>query len=107
MLRRLLHTIFFGNIFYGMAAVLLALETAAKLYLQPLPYQFYVLLGLGTIFFYTESYSFDPAPQPGNLRAGWIYRHKAVLMAGQWIMAIASIMLAAWLAWMYRAQTYS
>lgn len=102
LLRKLLHIIFFGNIFYGVAAVLLAMETASKLPLPALDWRFYLLLGLGTIFFYTESYSFDPAPQQGNLRAQWIFLHKKWLMAGQWVMALFCLLLVGLLLIAYR-----
>ena len=93
-LRQFFYTIFYGNFFYGIAAVLLAMETAAKLPLGRLDWEFYVLLGLGTTFFYTESYSFDPAPKPGNKRADWIFKYRRILMAGQWIMGLLCLALA-------------
>lgn len=84
----------YSNALYGIAAVLLALEAAAQLQLEQIPWSFYVLLGAGTIAFYNFSYRYDSQPQAGNRRAQWITQHTRQLYYGQWLLTCAAALSA-------------
>jgi 4-hydroxybenzoate polyprenyltransferase len=89
----------FSNLFYGFAAILLAIEHHMVMNL-PLPAPaFYMMLGAGTTVFYLYSYTFDPHPMPHNQRTVFLQRN------GRLLSYLALALMVAFLAagiWFYR-----
>lgn len=69
----------FSNLFYGLAAVLLAIEHQMVMQLPLLSPAFYVALGAGTTVFYLYSYTYDLHPLPANKRAIFLQRNRRFL----------------------------
>jgi len=61
--------IYFGNYFYGLCAVVLAIETAFQLNIVLNSFLFYLLLFLGTTVYY--SYAYLGVAISGNIRSQW------------------------------------
>lgn len=83
----------FSNLFYGLAAVLLAIEHQMVMQLPLLSTAFYVALGAGTTVFYLYSYTYDLHPLPTNKRAFFLQRNRRLL--GYLALALIVIALAA------------
>lgn len=69
----------FSNLFYGLAAVLLAMEYHLVMQLPLLSPAFYVALGAATTVFYLFSYTYDPHPMPHNKRAIFLQHNRRLL----------------------------
>jgi hypothetical protein len=85
---------FYGNYFYGICAVLLAVETA---YQQALPlnsFLFYLLVFCATILYYTHAYvQSSDAPNPTQPRANWYHQNNKILVRSQIFLTIICCML--------------
>ncbi len=94
MQRRIIDFLFFGNIYIGVLAVLLSVETACQLNLPLCPDAYYVLLFSLTAGYYTYAYSWLPQQyQSQNPRAIWYMHHKQlvnVILVGYILLAIIS-----------------
>ncbi|MFT4205358.1 MAG: UbiA family prenyltransferase [Chitinophagaceae bacterium] len=79
-MRRLVELVFFGNIYIGVLAVLLSVETAFQLHLPLCPLGYYVLLFGVTAGYYTYAYSWLPQQyRSDNPRARWYLGHRRLV----------------------------
>jgi hypothetical protein len=87
-MKKLLPSLLFSNSFYGIAALLLAIESnlIAKRGLNSI--WLYLLLFAGTVVFYSFSYNYDPHPLPGNQRALWIKKNKMSFIRFQYFLLL-------------------
>lgn len=81
----------FSNLFYGLAAVLLAMEHHVLLKLPLLTPAFYAGLGAGTTVFYLFSYTYDPHPLPQNKRAVFLQHNRRLLGYLALVLVIATL----------------
>lgn len=89
-MKKAIDTLLFSNSFYGIAAVLLSIESNL---LSGLPLNaptLYFLLFAGTVVFYSFSYNYDPKPLPGNQRVLWIRKNKVPFIRFQVILIVLS-----------------
>lgn len=93
-MKKAIDTLLFSNSFYGVAAVLLAVESNLLSGLSLNHPALYIMLFSGTIIFYSLSYNYDPKPMPGNQRALWIKRHKKPFIVYQFMLAAISAIAA-------------
>jgi hypothetical protein len=81
--------IFYGNYFYGICAVLLAIETAFQQALPLSSTSFYVLIFCATVLFYTHAYVHsNNAPIPNDARSNWHHLHKILLIRSQILLTV-------------------
>ncbi len=79
MFKKLAHTFFFGNFFYGLCAVMLCIETNMQHKLALNGIHFYTLIFLGTIWYYTYSYLKHTPTEYQNERTKWYVKNAAIL----------------------------
>jgi len=82
----LVKTIFFGNFFYGLCAVALAIEANMQQGLPLNSIEFYLLLFASTVWYYTLAYTHDPSNDSINERSAW-YKNNVKKM--RWIEAFS------------------
>lgn len=70
-----LNFLLFGNVFYALCAVALAIETLFQLQLNPSQWLFHLALFFGTIAFYIIAY-FNTNADATNPRLNWYQQHK-------------------------------
>ena len=93
-MKKALSTILFSNSFYGIAAVLLAIESNLVSGLSLNTPWLYVILFAGTVVFYSLSYNYDPHPHPGNRRATWIKKNKVPFIRFQYFLMFIALLSA-------------
>lgn len=79
--------LFYGNYFYGLCAVALAVEAALQ---QEVPLNhplFYIILFLGTVVYYTIPYREEKAGLVVTPRSLWYKRHARLVTLTQWGLA--------------------
>lgn len=64
-------SLFFGNYFYGLCAVALAIEASLQQGYPPAPAYFYVIIFCATVWFYTLAYISDAKILSTNARTNW------------------------------------
>lgn len=94
-MRKLIDLLFFGNLYIGVLAVLLSVETACQLGLPLCPNAYYVLLFSLTAGYYTYAYSWLPQQyQSNNPRAIWYMEHTRLvdtILASYILLAVVSL----------------
>jgi 4-hydroxybenzoate polyprenyltransferase len=95
-MKKVIETLLFSNSFYGIAAVLLAIESNLLSGLSLNHPALYILLFSGTVVFYSFSYNYDPKPLPGNQRTLWIKRNKKAFIQFQLLLIVISVIAALW-----------
>ena len=101
MFKRIVHTVFFGNYFYGCCTVALAVEAALQ---QQLPLNsifFYLLIFFSTVIFYTYAYIQEKQSASANPRNNWYIRNYKLIKQTQLTYFIVCIALAAYLFFKY------
>lgn len=95
-----LHTvtgfIFYGNIFYGVCAVALAIEAALQQGVGLNRWPFYVLLFVGTVFYYTHAYTVNVSGKATNPVSRWYARHILIMRQAQRVFALIGILTLFW-----------
>ncbi len=76
-------TIFFGNYFYGLCVVLMAMESMLQLNYPLNSVLFFILLLLSTIVYYTKAYLTSNTVVHYNFRSQWYYENKKNLQFTQ------------------------
>jgi 4-hydroxybenzoate polyprenyltransferase len=95
-MKKAIETLLFSNSFYGIAAILLAIESNLLSGLSLNHPALYVMLFSGTVVFYSFSYNYDPKPLPGNQRALWIKKNKKRFILFQFLLIVISVAAAIW-----------
>lgn len=95
-MKKVIDTLLFSNSFYGIAAVLLAMESNLLSGLSLNHPALYILLFSATVVFYSFSYNYDPKPLPGNQRALWIKRNKKPFIQFQVLLIVIAAMAGIW-----------
>jgi hypothetical protein len=95
-MKKAIDTLLFSNSFYGIAAVLLAIESNLLSGFALNHPALYILLFSGTVVFYSFSYKYDPKPSPGNQRARWIKQNKKFFLYFQILLLIITVPAAVW-----------
>lgn len=88
MLRKALHTLFFGNYFYGLCVVLLSIESAIQSGTNILPFHGYLAIFCATVAFYRFAYLQSPGD---NERGQWYLQHRNAIKTMQWVLVIAAV----------------
>jgi 4-hydroxybenzoate polyprenyltransferase len=87
--RSAVKSIFFGNYFYGLCAVALAVEASLQ---QNLPLNqpvFYLLLFAVTVLYYSKAYlSTEVSTDAANLRSAWYARNRRAILISQVILLV-------------------
>lgn len=95
MKRKLIDFVFFGNVYIGVLAILLSVETAFQLQLPLCPTAYYSLLFALTAGYYTYAYSWLPQQyQSQNPRARWYLEHRKlvnILLTSYIVLAVGSL----------------
>jgi hypothetical protein len=95
MLREGVRFIFFGNYFYGLCSVALALESSVQQLLPLNDPVFYLLLFSVTVVFYSEAYIVtEKRPVTGNERTDWYAVHHKFLKRSQLFFLVLSVLCA-------------
>ncbi|MBX2931215.1 MAG: UbiA family prenyltransferase [Chitinophagaceae bacterium] len=102
MIKKLTHTFFFGNFFYGLCAVMLSIETNMQHELSLNGIHFYTILFLGTIWYYNYSYLKHIPNNFHNERTLWYKQHEVTLRQFQKIILILLIADIAFFVWEYQ-----
>jgi 4-hydroxybenzoate polyprenyltransferase len=102
MLKKLIHTFFFGNFFYGLCAVMLSIETNMQHQLALNGLHFYTIIFLGTIWYYNYSYLKHIPNKFDNERTLWYKKHEATLLPFQNIILFFLIADIAFFVWEYK-----
>lgn len=88
--------LFFGNYFYGICAVALAVETSLQQHLPLNDAGFYLALFAATVLYYTKAYITDSEvlPNIANPRTAWYAQNRKMVW---WSQVVLTIVVAAWL----------
>lgn len=86
---RAVKLVFFGNYFYGLCTIALAVEaTLQQNFTLNHPY-FYILLFIATVLYYTRAYISDSTTDiTSNARARWYAENKKMVIATQVLLAV-------------------
>lgn len=90
--------IFYGNIFYGVCAVALAVEAALQQVVRLNSWPFYILLFTGTVFYYTHAYTINVSDKATNPVSRWYAHHFQHVRFAQRVLLFVAIVAAAWYA---------
>jgi hypothetical protein len=89
--------IFFGNYFYGICAVALAIEGSLQ---QGYPLNnilFYILAFCSTVLFYTKAYIMtEVSDDIANIRSMWYARNKTLMWRNQWTFMALFLISSGW-----------
>jgi 4-hydroxybenzoate polyprenyltransferase len=88
MFRSLLAYIFFGNYFYGICAVALAIEASLQQQIPLNSVPFYIFLFTVTVLYYTKAYITDKITNKGNKRSDWYWNKRRFVFASQVVLTI-------------------
>ncbi|MBE9598229.1 UbiA family prenyltransferase [Pedobacter sp. MC2016-24] len=92
---KILRFIFFGNYFVGLLAVALTLESTKQLRLPYNSIDYYLLLFLAPIIYYTYAYhQILGKPLANNPRSTWYYQHRHFIKVSQIVLLVLCIGLA-------------
>jgi len=95
MLNKIIQFIFFGNYFVGVLAVALTLEASLQLRLPLNSINYYLLLFLAPIIYYTYAYSkASTNSSTANLRNKWYYSHSKFVKCSQITLSIICVLFA-------------
>lgn len=94
---KLSEALFFSNLFYGICAAALCLETIHQLNLPHLPWHFYVFTGLITTAFYIYAYLPQQLQKSSvNKRNQWYINHIKKLKFFNYIIVLSIILIGGW-----------
>ncbi|HEX2616284.1 MAG TPA: hypothetical protein VHL57_02015 [Flavobacteriales bacterium] len=94
--RRITEAVFFGNYFYGLCAVGLAVEAGLQQRVPLQPWTYYAALFLGTVVYYTHAYRWNAAVDAPDPRARWYAQNRRAIGLVQVLLTV----LAGLLGWM-------
>lgn len=77
--------VFFGNYFYGICAVALAVEATLQQQYPLNDWKCYAMIFLGTVIYYTIAYISEKPVNTSNARLNWYARNHRAIVAGQQI----------------------
>ncbi len=84
---------FYGNYFVGFCAAVLAIEATLQQQLSLQPFLFYIILFLGTVYFYTYAYISKNNSVTANPRTQWYQAHAQWLQLQQRITLVAILVV--------------
>src|SRR5436190_9831509 len=97
-MRKAYQLIFFGNYFYGLCAIGLALEASLQQRISIPSAAFFSFIFFTTVWFYTEAYRTEVPPKTGNERTAWYFNNRNNIAVSQWIyILIASALFLAFI----------
>lgn len=100
MIDRFIKFIFFGNIFVGLLAIALSLETAMQLNIPFNNTAYYALLFFSTMAYYTYAYAhMSVAAKQVNPRRAWYSQHIRFVKINLWFSVLLSFALLIYLLW--------
>lgn len=91
MWKKLTEYILFGNLFYGLCAVALAIEAAFQLQIPLNNGLFYLVLLSGSVVYYTYAYINEKYLNPHNRRAAWYYTHRRTVKITQTLFSLVAV----------------
>lgn len=94
----LVRFIFFGNYFYGVCAVGLAIEANLQQFYPLNDWRFYVMVFSLTVLYYTKAYLPHTPPKTNNPRSQWYFRNKKLMINSQLFFTIILAICLAWFA---------
>ena len=97
MFRSLVRYIFFGNYFYGICAVALAIEASLQQRIPLNSVSFYVFLFCVTTLYYTKAYITEKKTNTGNPRSDWYWENRKFVFASQIVLTFIAAIYAGWL----------
>ncbi|HEX6192528.1 MAG TPA: hypothetical protein VFZ42_09190 [Chitinophagaceae bacterium] len=86
--RRIIEFIFYGNYFYGVCAVALAIEASLQQKAPINSFSFYLILFIITVLYYTHPYVRKGTGKSKNLRTNWYTRYYSLVFATQVVFTI-------------------
>jgi hypothetical protein len=90
-------TIFFGNYFYGLCVILLAMESMFQLNFPLNDALFFILLFLGTVVYYTKAYVTSNTVAHYNFRSQWYHDNKKVIQKSQTLFITSCLLISVFL----------
>lgn len=96
---RFVRSFFFGNYFYGLCAVGLAVEANLQQGVALNSPLYYLATFCATVFFYTAAYVTDYPVQTGNGRSAWYYNNRHLVKTTQALFLAVAMLYAVWFAW--------
>lgn len=97
MFRSLVAYIFFGNYFYGVCAVALAIEASLQQRIPLNSMPFYIFLFCVTTLYYTKAYISEKRTNKGNPRSDWYWEQRKFVFWSQVALTFITAIYAAWL----------
>ena len=93
-LRKLARLIFFGNYFYGLCVVALAIEASLQQHFPLNSISFYVLLFTATVLYYSKAYLVtETSADSANIRSAWYGTNRRAILASQYLLAVIFILI--------------
>lgn len=105
-LRKGIQSIFFGNYFYGICAVMLSIEASLQQRFSLNKPIYYVLVFCLCSWYYTKAYITEESSISNNDRLNWYVSHKALVNASQAILLLTGISILIIFAITYRLQLF-
>ncbi|WP_101724308.1 UbiA family prenyltransferase [Emticicia sp. TH156] len=103
MFQSIIKAVFFGNYFYGICAVALAIEASLQQNYSFNPPVFYVLVFTVTVWFYTLAYIKDPSIKTSrNPRTRWFIQYRVYVLYSQRLCLISSSIILLFFLYKYR-----
>src|SRR6476659_11389794 len=97
----LLTGFFYGNYFYGCCAIALSVEASLQQQYPLNSWQYYVMVFLGTVLFYSHPYIIRPASMAVHPRNRWYHRHQRWLTIQQVLFTLVLAMSLGSFAWQH------
>lgn len=106
-MRNLIPIIFYGNLFYGLCAIVLCLETNLQHHIPPNGFHFYFLIFSATVVYYSRIYYKSVGVATTNKRTKW-YNENRLLVKNGLIAAMVFIIIdATYLAFKFRQVVFT
>ncbi len=102
MLKKITQAFFFGNYFYAICSVSLAIESNLQLRFSLNNYLFYLVLFSGTVVYYTRAYISERYVNITNPRTAWYSRHRRLVRVSQLLLGLVCMLAGLLYLWQYR-----
>lgn len=102
MLKKIVQTLFFGNFFYAVCAVALAIESNLQLLFPLNNWLFYLVLFSGTVVYYTRAYISERYVNITNPRTAWYSTHQLFVRRSQLTLTIVCLLAGLLYVWQFR-----
>ena len=102
MVKKLAYGLFFGNYFYAICAVALAMESNLQLRFPLNSALFYLILFTGTVVYYTRAYISEQYVNLDNPRTAWYNAHRRLVPVTQLLLSVICVLAAVAFLWLNR-----